>query len=137
MIPVDNAATIQELRDRGLYPFIQHLRERERVHPGKFDSTERLSARGGRTIVRLYDAGEHKQYVSSPVEGAVPEPVAQGFAICHPRDNYNRKLGLHIALSRALVDLDTPKREHELVTADDAKEILEGVEESIEVAVAS
>lgn len=134
---MNNAQTIQEIRDRGLYPFIQHLRETERVHSGKFDSTERLAARGGRTVVRIYDAQEHKRYASSPVDAPVPEPVAQGFAICHPRDNYDRKLGLHIALSRALVDLDTPKREHDLVTAEDAGEILEGLEQARELLVST
>lgn len=129
-----NADTIAELKDRGYFPYIQHIRATEAVHPGRFDTTRRTAACGGRTVVQIFrseDVGEHDA-TQAPIN-----PVARGFAICHPKDNYNRKRGLQIALARAITDLDTPKREHELVDAPKANEILEGLEEAREEILAS
>lgn len=49
---------------------------------------------GGRTRVELLDP----DYPDT-------EAIAIGEAVCHPRDNYNRKLGVTIALGRALKNL--------------------------------
>lgn len=127
-----NAEKIEDLRSRGIYPFVQHLRDEEVLHPEKMDGGQRrLAARGGRTIVRLYDAHTYKQYATSPVDTEPPKLLAQGFSICHPLDNYDRKRGLTIALGRAIKDLETPKREHDLVTAEDAAELLERAREEL------
>ena len=46
--------------------------------------------KGGKTVVQILDRYD-QEYV-----------VAEGFAWCRPDENYNRRLGLTIALGRAL-----------------------------------
>jgi hypothetical protein len=46
--------------------------------------------KGGKTVVQVLDRYDQEHI------------VAEGKAYCHPGDNYNRRLGVQIALGRAL-----------------------------------
>lgn len=84
--------TVKSLRQKGYKVRVLHNRVKE--YPsnpmGKFDMQERLAAKGGSTVVEISYAGKH----------------SVGTAICHPKDNYDKKEGVKFALSRALSGIE-------------------------------
>ena len=79
---------VSELRAAGIRVWVTHIR--------RYDVTGRCACEhysepfpcGGLTTVDLLDAEGNR--------------LGSGEARCSPKDNYNRKLGFHIALGRAL-----------------------------------
>jgi hypothetical protein len=74
--------TVHSLRKLGCKVKVLHYREYES------DLTCQLAARGGSTVVEVYLPKQHFGFV--------------GVAKCSPVDNYDRKIGVKIALGRAL-----------------------------------
>lgn len=76
---------IKELEDQGYTVFVEHWRYA--------DKEGNLLPRGGATYVDIYWGSD---------------PVGFGEAHCHKDDNYNKRLGLTIALGRAIKDQRHP-----------------------------
>ena len=91
--------TVHELRKRGFKVQIRHHRCFADV--SKFGSSkEEVLSKGGATEI----------FVTRPVpshmkEGCSVGKLAIGIAECSPKDNYDRKRGVRIALGRALKQL--------------------------------
>lgn len=85
-IPPANEETVKSLRQKGWKVRVMHFRKRKYR---RFSHSSRMSEKGGRTVVEL----------TSP-----ESKNGEGTAFCHPDDNYNKKEGVKIALSRALQD---------------------------------
>lgn len=82
--------TVENLRKSNYKVRVIHKREWgskfvPSVFPEYFQKNELIEARGGKTIVQ----------VRTPDGREI-----EGIAICHPKDYYNRKVGLRIALSK-------------------------------------
>lgn len=54
----------------------------------------KLNSRGGRTLVWVYDTADNNRLVSA------------GVSVCCNEDNYNKNLGVQIALGRALKEIN-------------------------------
>ena len=84
------AKQLAVLKEAGYRVAVGHLRRFEKLPEGEV----RIIPTGGATRVRI----------SCPDN---PETIiATGIAYCSNRDNYNRKLGLTIAIGRALKQLE-------------------------------
>lgn len=95
---------IQDLKLMGLKVRAAHLRHysdkcfttspmtKEQAAGGGFNSSQPLT-KGGVTLVEIFNVKEQK--------------VAEGSAVCSKEDNYNKKLGMRIALGRALKDFQS------------------------------
>ena len=83
--------TVKSLRQKGYKVRVLHIRNHEYTSEplGKFDMMKQMSSKGGNTRIEL-------SYVGLD---------AVGEATCHPKDNYNKKEGVRIALERALADM--------------------------------
>lgn len=75
---------IKELEASGYVVNVDHWRY--------FNDDNKFSPRGGQTNIEIID-------------GISDKVVAKGCSICSEEDNYNKKLGLQIALGRALAHL--------------------------------
>lgn len=92
------------IRDLGYRPRIHHFRYHKSM-PGPVDlalirdemAQEGIIAKGGMTVAELL-----------PSDG-LPEVTDGISAWCSPKDNYNKKIGVHIALARALEYLQNAK----------------------------
>jgi hypothetical protein len=65
----------------------------DRVFDPEVQDGPNVSQFGGLTTVEIIERGD-----------SIDRVIGKGEAICHPRDRFNRKLGLEIALGRAFVD---------------------------------
>lgn len=74
--------TVHQLRKLGYKVKVWHTRN------GSYDYLEQFDPRGGMTEVEVYDMNAQQSYL--------------GIAQCSDKDNYNKKLGVKIALGRAL-----------------------------------
>lgn len=59
---------------------------------------------------RYYAKPEHETHVVIELLGLGRNRVVEGFAICHPLDNYDRRRGIALAFTRAL---DEARRVHD------------------------
>lgn len=78
---------IDALAEQGLEVDILHMRRYST--PEKFDEYPTLLAKGGVTVANILSLEDG-------------ELVVQGKAYCSEQENYNRKIGGHIALGRAI-----------------------------------
>lgn len=83
--------TVHQLRKNGFNVRVHHNRELLSIQTENGKDYD-YNPRGGSTMVRVYD----------PQNGI----EAFGHAYCSRKDNYNRKLGVRIALGRALKSLN-------------------------------
>ncbi len=84
---------IQRLKEEGYEVEVVHQRWQV-AEPGKFGATPSLMQKGGLTRVTIsHEDGDGKTKVT-------------GIAECSPRDNFNKRLGLMIALNRACFQLE-------------------------------
>ena len=82
--------TIQDLKDLGFHTKVRHTRNIREVP--KLDGVQKqLRSKGGMTEVGIYKGDTL---------------LSTGWAKCCSIDNYNRKLGLKIALGRAIKKMD-------------------------------
>lgn len=72
-------STVDDLRDLGYKVRVMHFRER--------DNNGCYLTKGGRTVVTITDNDGH---------------TSQGVARCSDKDGFNKKLGVKIAIGRAL-----------------------------------
>ena len=82
--------TVHELRKRGFKVRVMHRRQYD-----NYSQHMRVLMNGGTTIVNVTDPMGHTR---------------TGEAICSVHDQFNRKLGLRIALGRALKQLGMPTK---------------------------
>ena len=80
--------TVEELRKSGLKVRVIHIRHAKTMKKLDGGLVQVMAERGGKTVVQ----------VRTP-EG----DELEGTALCSTLDNYNRRLGLKIALGRALM----------------------------------
>ena len=81
--------TVHDLRKAGFSVKVRHNRKFTNVQ--KLDGVAQIvNVKGGSTEVGVYFNNEL---------------VGEGFARCSKRDNYNRKLGVRIALGRAMKNI--------------------------------
>lgn len=118
----NNYEIIKSLRDSGYKVWVNHKRPVEVSHVlldiGEVDHYDihdlkgaptrfNFKPCGGRTIVAIYKDEEFYDMF-----------LGQGEAVCSKRDNFNKALGTHIALRRAIDDMDPcyiPQKVKELV----------------------
>lgn len=101
------ATVEQQLRLAALAPEslvrVVHTRYNDKLtfHAGHLDEFSKLvvSPNGGRTAVGIYLGGDLGDQHN----------VVWGHAICHERDNFRKRLGVHIALARALERLEAKR----------------------------
>ncbi len=75
--------TVKELRQAGFKVSVYHERNTEYNSWGKAIEL----AKGGNTFVDL----------------TIGNAMYKGMAICHPKENYNKKEGVRVALNRAIM----------------------------------
>jgi hypothetical protein len=79
--------TVHQLRKLGYKVTVHHTRNE--IEKNRFcGMTYELDPRGGHTHIEVYDMAEQNSYI--------------GEALCSEKDNYDKKLGVRIALGRAL-----------------------------------
>lgn len=120
-----NNLTVKSLRQQGYKVRVLHHRDYAYVHPPeKFDRVKRLMQKGGKTEVQIL----------SP-DGKSSE----GIALCSPKDNYNKKLGVKIALNRAINNLNekntiskNSNRSKDVIITINLNEVLEDLDNSVD-----
>jgi len=66
----------------------QHIRRREPRRPGFAETEGGVSAKGGLTVVKVFDPEDNL--------------VITAKAVCNPQDSFNKRIGRDISLGRAL-----------------------------------
>ena len=93
------------IRDLGFYPRIEHVRRLSYSEDGQelnwireHRAQDEILAKGGHTVCNVW------YYPTYMEDGpfAERELVYSAVALCNNKDNYNKKIGVHIALARAL-----------------------------------
>jgi len=79
--------TIEQLRRKNWRVRVMHNREKEYITRAS-GTEERLNAKGGSTVIEITPPGS--------------DTLFRGEAKVNPKDNFNRKLGIKIALGRCL-----------------------------------
>lgn len=85
--------TIRQLRRAGFKVRVIHTRHYETVQRGMSGPYDRLSGKGGTTMIQITTPDKQIDVV--------------GIAVCSVEDSFDRKLGNSIAIGRAIQQLET------------------------------